>query len=123
MYTHILKTAHHIVRAEFKTALRLEMEKKNGRNDDEIIEVKLEVLRSGEPKVTWETSWNPGENSSRKVSVGESSSDNKGLNDMHRAIAQVVRNRLVVALNKNMHSKLLRSLKSHLNKYSINTPY
>ena len=135
MYTHILKTAKHIVRAEFKEALRKEME--NGGNE-EIIEVKLvELIRSKElqnmlPEVTWKISWNPGATSSNgKDSSAESnksikrpstnqteetSNYSKGLDG---TVAQVVRNRLVVALNKNMHSKTL----SYLHKYSINAPY
>ena len=110
MYTHILKTATHVVRAEFKHALRKKMEEAD---DDHDIVVELLKLRHKEPKVTWTTSWKlSGDMPKRKGSLEEPSKSmgrseelgnySKGLDD---TIAQVVRNRLVVALNKDMHSK------------------
>ena len=119
MYTHILNTAKHIVRAEFKNALRDKME--NGGND-EIIVVELVELRSNEPKVTWQTSWKRPEDSSKgkdspkrtesSQPMGEDTGNyNKGLDE---TIAQVVRNRLVVALNKKMHSPMTLAAKKEV---------
>ena len=120
MYTHILKTAKHVVRAEFKSALREKMETGDKNHD---IVVKLEELRSKEQEVVWETVWKQSKQSGETSKSMEQREDknnySKGLDEV---IAEVVRNRLVVALNKDMHSKSpIKPLVSQ-NSPSLNPP-